>query len=494
MKVSLFIKNTVILSVYGVILRLVGMVFRIFMVNKIGSECTGLYQLIFSVYMLLSSAVNVSLTTAVTRLVSKHSITSSKKQIRKIVKLASIGAVAIMTIVALCGFMLSDIIAKIIGDMRAVQSVKILVWSLPFMSITACLKGYFLAVKNTISPSNAQVFEQIIRIFVVGGLLIYFPTENLSLCCAYILLGDTIAEIMSCGLLYLLYNSDIKKRNFKGSDNVSGVSRELFRIGMPIGANRLATSSLRTVENLIIPSALTKFSGSSSMALSSYGLVRGMALPIILFPSSILGSVSQLLVPELAIATASKNNLKIKSSVEKVLSITIYFSIFFGFVFHLCSSELGRIIYHSNEVGMILKLLCPVVPMMYLEFVCDGILKGLDQQLHTFFYSLSDCVLRILGIWYFVGRYGLYGFIGVMIFSNIFSSSLCLHRILQIVKPKIDIVNCIVKPIFIGGVFDFTAIFVSQYFDNDIICCMLKIIILTFGYLLFTKSTISKKI
>ena len=494
MKVSLFIKNTVILSVYGVILRLVGMVFRIFMVNKIGSECTGLYQLIFSVYMLLSSAVNVSLTTAVTRLVSEHSVTSSKRQIRKIVRLATLGAVVIMTIVAVCGFMMSGVIAKIIGDMRALQSVKILVWSLPFMSISACLKGYFSAVKNTISPSNAQVFEQIIRIFVVGGLLIFFPTQNLSLCCAYILLGDTIAEILSCGLLYLLYNSDIKKRVFKGNDDVRGVSKELIRIGLPIGANRFATSSLRTVENLLIPSALTKFSGSSTVALSSFGLVRGMALPIILFPSSILGSVSQLLVPELAIATASKNNLKIKSSVEKVLSITIYFSIFFGFVFHLCSGELGRIIYHSDEVGVILKLLCPVVPMMYLEFVCDGILKGLDQQLHTFFYSLSDCILRILGIYYFVGKYGLYGFMGVMIFSNIFSSSLCLHRILRIVKPKIDITNCIVKPILVGLAFDFTAVFASQFFVGDIICCVVKLIILTFGYLIFTKSTISEKI
>ena len=74
MKISLFVKNTVILSVYSVGLRVLGMGFKIILQRRIGAECTGLYQQVFSIYMLLTGAINIGLSTAVTRLLAEKKL------------------------------------------------------------------------------------------------------------------------------------------------------------------------------------------------------------------------------------------------------------------------------------------------------------------------------------------------------------------------------------------------------------------------------------
>ena len=76
---------------------------------------------------------------------------------------------------------------------------------------------------------------------------------------------------------------------------------------------------------------------------------------------------------------------------------------------------------------------------MYLESMVDGVLKGLGEQLATFRYSLLDSILRITAIWFVVPKYGMMGFLGVMVVSNLMTFCLNMKRMLeQIKKPSPD--------------------------------------------------------
>ena len=473
MKISLFIKNTVILSAYGVILRLIGMVFRVVLVNRIGAECTGLYQLIFSVYMLLTGAVNAGMSMAVTRAVSEISVRGSKYDVKKVLRRAVTMAASVSAVIAVCTFLMSYDIALLIGDIRAQSAIKILVFSLPMMSVSACYKGYFSAVENTIAPSNTQLIEQIVRIAVVGALLVNFANLDIGATCAVILLGDCIAEAVSCAMIYILYRRNLKKMQF--SDTPVKLKVGLLRVAFPVGFNRLSTSVLRTVENLLIPNTLGAYYMSKSVALAQFGIIRGMALPILLFPSSILGSVSSLLVPELTRACAQKNILKIKICVERVVKITLCFSVIAAFAFHLCADELGAIIYNSSEVTKVITLLSAIVPMMYLDLLCDGILKGLDCQLYSMICSIADSVLRIVLILLIVPKYGIYGFIGIMIFSNIFTCVLSMIKLRSVAHPEIDVFDCIIVPMLVGGLIWISGNVISSFTDDNVFALAIKL-------------------
>ena len=84
MKKTVFIKNAAILTISSLILRFAGILFRVWLAAKIGAEGIGLYQLVFSVYMLAATFATSGICTAVTRLVSEELATGNKKGIKSV--------------------------------------------------------------------------------------------------------------------------------------------------------------------------------------------------------------------------------------------------------------------------------------------------------------------------------------------------------------------------------------------------------------------------
>jgi stage V sporulation protein B len=98
-------------------------------------------------------------------------------------------------------------------------------------------------------------------------------------------------------------------------------------------------------------------------------------------------------------------------------------------------------------VGYLLKVLSPIVPLMYLDSISDGILKGLDQQNYTFFTALSDSSLRIVLVIALLPFMGLKGFIIIMYFSNLFTCLLHISRLIKISKAKLKLLGEIIIPL-----------------------------------------------
>jgi len=270
-------------------------------------------------------------------------------------------------------------------------------------------------------------------------------------CAAVVLLGDTVAEISSCLFIYIGYLRD-KTKLQKGGSVPAGIFKSILKVALPIAGGRYVTTALHTAENLIVPIQLALFTLSSETALSQFGMIKGMAIPILFFPASFLMAMSTMLVPEISEAAAKNNNYKVNSATRKSFKTTLMASILIASVFFVTALDLGKIIYHSSDVGYIIRMLSPIIPFMYIESVADGILKGLDQQMHSFWYNCFNSVIRIGSIFVLVPRYGLSGFLGVMIISNVFTSSLCCHRLLKVVDIKLDFKNWILKPMFSAAI------------------------------------------
>ena len=209
MKKFTFLKNAAILTITALILRTLGIFFRIYMSNTIGAEGMGLYQLIFSVYVLAAAFAAGGISTAVTRLCADELACGSKKSTIKILHKALILTGIVSLASMLLVFFGADAIAGFfLKDMRAAPALRILCPSLPFMGVSSCLRGYFIARRKTGNPSAAQIFEQLVRIGVVMLLLTQWAGKGVTWACAAVLLGDTVAEICSCGYMYIGFLRD----------------------------------------------------------------------------------------------------------------------------------------------------------------------------------------------------------------------------------------------------------------------------------------------
>ena len=136
MRKTLFIKNALILTASSLILRFAGIIFKVWLAQKIGSEGIGLYQLVFSVYVLASTFAISGTSTAVTRLVSEELALKNTKSALKVLRRAiEISLIIAFISVAVVFFGAEYISNTILGDIRTLPALKILPFSLPFIGV-----------------------------------------------------------------------------------------------------------------------------------------------------------------------------------------------------------------------------------------------------------------------------------------------------------------------------------------------------------------------
>lgn len=445
-----FVKNAAILTVTSLILRTIGIFFRVYISNKIGAEGMGLYQLIISVYVLASTFAVAGLTTAVTRLVADELVSGTKRSVCRVLYTAILLSVGIGTVSALLIFGGADIIAgHFLKDFRAAPALRILSFSLPFMGASSCIKGYFVARRKVAGSSRAQILEQLVRIAVIMLIVDRFCEKGIEASCFAVLLGDTVAEAVSCLYMVCSYYWDRRKLTVCAKAQLRhkhGLLYRMLSIAAPITGGRYLNSGLRTIENVMVPDTLAQFTLSKETALSQFGKLKGMALPLILFPSSFLTAFSTLLVPEISEANALEQHKQVVRTVNRTLHITFLSSILISGLFLLLAAPIGEIVYNDQEVGYMLAVLAPIAPLMYLESVVDGILKGLNQQVHSLLFGVLDSAVRILLILLVLPHFGINGFLGVMVVSNILTCFLNVHRLLSVTQMHIQWSKWIFRP------------------------------------------------
>ena len=226
----------------------------------------------------------------------------------------------------------------------------------------------------------------------------------------------------------------------------AGVFKRIFAIILPVSASSYLRNGLITLENTMIPAGLKKHGASTEGSLSVFGMLKGMVMPILFFPAAFLSSFTSLLIPEISEANAVKNKRRISSIASRAFQITLLFSIVMTSIYICFSDELGLAIYHSKDCGHLLKLLAPLVPLMYLDNVVDGMLKGLGEQLSTLRTNTIDSVIRIGLIWWLIPMKGVEGYLIVLYFSNVLNSLLSISRLVKVSQIKLNVSCWILRP------------------------------------------------
>lgn len=447
MKQGLMMKNTAILTATSFLLRFIGMVFKIWLTGAVGSEGIGLYSLVTSVYFLAAAFASDGLAAAVVQSVSSRPHLS-RREAERILKAASLLTLMAAGLFGGLIFGGSRLIATyLIADGRIVVCLKVLCLALPFKGLAACLKGYYYARRQTLQPALSQIFEQLVRIAVIMAAVSFCPQGNLVWLTAAIALGDAVSEAAS--YFYMLFFFK-KASRLLPSEPTSEKRhlRELLKTALPIAGSRYLSTGLHTAESLMVPTAVALYLGNRSTAVSQFGMLKGMALPILFFPAAFLSAISTVSLPEFSEAKGEGNTLRIRLATERVIRGTVLFSLPVAGFFFVCAKEIGLLLFHSEEVGFMLRLLAPLVPFMYLEGAIDGIVKGLGQQGRAFWYNTVDSILRITAVFFLVPYGGMTAFIGIMIISNLFTSLTHTARIVKVSGAKLDYVNYILKPLF----------------------------------------------
>lgn len=440
-----FIHNALLLTVISLIMRGIGTWFTIYISNQIGSEGIGLYQLASSIYLLAITLAISGITIAVTRISSEQFALGNTIAAKQALKICLFISLVLGLISAFILYTNAEFIGEnLLNDARTILSLKYLAIGLPFLSTSAVIRGYFLGIAQPMKSVSSDVIEQLAMIMITVPILTISLPKGLEYACCGLVLGSTISEIISCLYTFLLYL--FEKTKLTGMAT-KGISRQIFLIAAPIAISNYIRSILTSLENILIPIGLKQYGSTTGEALSSYGMIKGMAMPILFFPSAILSAFSSLLVPEVSRANAINAKRRIDFIVNKCFKVTIMFSILVAGIFICYSSELSILLYGSKKVGTMLLLLAPLVPMLYLDQIVDSILKGLNQQLSSMKYNTVDSFMRVIIIYLLVPVLGIRGYIIMLYAGTIFNASLSINRLIVVSKVKFRLYEWVILPL-----------------------------------------------
>ena len=406
------ITGTLLLTLSGLISRLIGFFYRIFLSQKIGAEGMGIYQLTFPIHVLTISLTSSAIQTAISRFVAQAASSSCNSQDNGSLYChktfcnercyLTAGLMLSLSLAFFCTVSLyrfSEFAAvHFLEEPRCAPLLQILSLTIPFAAIHACINGYFYGLKKTFVPAASQLLEQVVRVASVWLFFEVSIEKHNAISLNLIIWGMVAGEIAA-----VLFSVSFLRWKKRQGNRLLAV-RQIFCMSLPLSANRVLVNILQSMEAVMIPGQLRQYGYSTSESLSVYGILTGMALPMVLFPSVLTNSVSVMLLPAIAEAQEKKDHPYILALIKR----TCFYSLLLGFgctlMFLLFGQWMGSFLFGNGLAGTFIVILGWICPFLYLSTTLHSILNGLGRTTSTFFLNVLGLGIRIGFVLFKIGR------------------------------------------------------------------------------------------
>lgn len=405
------VKGTLILTAAGIITRLIGFGYRVFLAGTLGETRLGIYQMIFPVYSLCFTMYASGIQTAVSQMISHEPEKSHAGIIKGGMMLSLITALCLSGIV----WTMSDSISvSFLGVRETAPLLRILAAVFPFCGITAVINGYFYGISNARIPAMTQIIEQLFRVALVIMISSLFLSGRMteSMAVLGLLAGELASHIYNIKHIF----SVVPFREIRRS---RGSLRRILTLSFPLSGNKLVIALLGSIEAVLIPAMLVRYGYSDGDALAIFGILTGIVLPFIMFPGTLTNSLSVLLLP----AIAQSEGRARYDSVRRTTNMAIRYSILLGVL--TCSLflnfgiEIGIFVFHSQNAGKLLTALAFLCPFLYVTTTLTSVINGIGKTGITFLHNVIGLCVRILFLVFITPREGIYGYLLGLLISQI---------------------------------------------------------------------------
>lgn len=447
------IRGAFILTLAGLISRIIGFFYKIFLASLIGAEGIGIYQMVFPLYILCTSLASAGIQTAISRFTAENLSTGRSQAVRKLFRISLAMAIFLSVIMSSLLFLLSEPISLyLLREKRCLPILRLMAIAIPFEVIHGCIAGYFLGQQKSSIPAWLQLLEQAVR---VGATVLLYQillqrqeTPTPVLAAEGLLIAELTVTLAS--LTVLTFSQPVSKTTPAAVSGPLLSRRQAIRcivgVAFPITCNRLLLNVLQSVEAAMIPLRLQRYYETSSTALSIYGVFTGMALPLIMFPCAITGSFSMVLLPSISEAHALKNDKKIAATIRSSLLLCLFLGMLCTAAFLQFGPALGLLLYHEDKVGSYLVTLAWICPFLYLNTVTASILHGLGKTMEVFLHNLAGLTLRLLFTWFLVPVFGIQGCLWGLLLSQLITATLSILALKQTIDFSFPAAQGILYP------------------------------------------------
>jgi stage V sporulation protein B len=319
-------------------------------------------------------------------------------------------------------------------------------------AIHGCIIGYFMGKRKTGIPALAQLMEQVCRVgsvFCIATVTLHQGYLSVNTAMAGLFAGEAASSLVC--VLAVLYEYKKEKRNTLTPASVSKMRdrKLIFTMAYPLTLGRVITAVILSSEAVLILRGLKAYGLSHSESVRIYGILTGMSMPFIFFPSTITGAIASMILPSVSEAQSAGNYTKISKMTTLVVKYCFSIGIFFAALFYLYGLPIGTFFFHSQEAGVFISILSWLCPFMYLGATLTSILNGLGLTKITFFINIGTALSRVAAIALLVPVFGIKGYLWGLLASHILTAALLLGFVKKYTRFHYSLRQCLLTPCII---------------------------------------------
>ncbi len=396
-----FYKTVATVTIFSICEKFLGFIYRIFLSRSIGSEGIGLYQVALSVFALLLTLSCSGTPITVSRLMTKYKSENKPDKVAYIISSGLFFTIAFALPICIVFFVLRNHLGILFADKRCINIFLVVLPGLVFTSLYSIIRGVFWGEKDFMPYSIIELLEEIVMILV--GVMLITNAVNIYDGAFKAGVAVLISYVFSFTVATIMF---FARKNRLA--NPFPLMRPLLASSLPITAMRTANSLAVSLVSIILPLRLVAAGYTSTQALSLYGAAEGQAMPILFIPTTLIGSFTLVLVPEISENYYMKNISALRANIEKALKFTTFLSCLFIPVFIVCGEEIGILIFNSHECGKYLTVSAFLMLFMGLSSITTSILNSIGKERQTLLFYIISAVFMLLSIYFLPAVLGIY--------------------------------------------------------------------------------------
>lgn len=438
---------TLLLTGTGLFSQVLGFFYRIALSRLIGAEVMGLYQLVMPVYSVFLSVVAVGLTTAVSTLSAEYHALGRPAAIRQALRRCLLVFFALAVPLGVGLVLFSDAVSvHLLGDARTQLGLILLVPCILLTGVENLHKHTFYGAGNVRPPALTELCEQVIRAGAVLGLLIAFLPQSPERTVGLIVTGMVICEVFSAATLVILFRKHMGRRPRETEPALTW--RRISSIAVPVGATALLGNLMGSACAVLIPQRLVAGGMEVSEAMSSFGVLCGMTLPLLNMPTALIGAMCLIMVPKMAESAALRDNRSIQRRLDRALLATSVLMLPAAALLVVVGPTLGQLLFGDARVGEYMLPLAVGVLISCYRSVLASALNGLGRQRAVAYNSILCDGVELVFIWFTVGipGVGMKGYVAGFLVSSLLGLMMNLISTIRVTKLRLRLFEWLVSP------------------------------------------------
>lgn len=439
--------GTLVLTATGLFAQLVGFFYRLMLSRLIGAETMGLYQLVMPVYSMFMSVTAVGLTVAVSTRSARCHALGDEAGVSQVLKmgLRSFFALAIPlgVVVVWCS---DPISVYLLGDARTRLGIVLLVPCMLLTGVENLHKHCFYGTGRVRIPATVETVEQVIRTGAVLGLLIWLLPQNKERTVGIVVLGMVICEVFSAVTLVVLFRR-AQRRNLSSTPGKREREKSLWSIAIPVGLTSVLGTLLGSANAVLIPAKLVEGGMEAGEAMSAFGVLCGMTMPLLSLPTGFIGALCLTMVPALSQRTAHGDMGASSGLLNRIVSVTMLLMAPAMALLVVMGPTLAQMLFQQPQAGQYMLPLAVGTLLTCVQSVLGGALNGLGLQGKGARNAIVSDVVQLAFTYGTVAVWGLRGFVVGFVLSSLVGMGMNLASILKATGLHLRLFAWFVRPV-----------------------------------------------